>query len=153
MLNNNKETKRLFIDAQDCYYTAKGELKNKRLRASIQNSQLCLELCCKTIIALFEEPKWTHKPGTQLLQLLNNMGMDKEELEKLHFLANKANEVANWHGWSTYGKETQDGEWVSATELCTKEVADKLYQIADRGFNVTKNFLTKWGVIISDEKN
>lgn len=141
---NGKEAERLFIDAQDCYQSAKEEFKDRRFRASVQNSQLCIELCCKTIIAFFEEPKWTHNPTSQLLQILNNLNLDKEELENLHFLANKADEVANWHGWSTYGREIQAGKWISATQLCTKEVAEELYQIAKTGFNITKKFLNKW---------
>jgi HEPN domain-containing protein len=143
---NDTEAKRLFIDAQDCYRAAGKNLKIKEFRTTVQNSQLCIELCCKAIIALFEEPKWVHNPSTQLLQILNNMEIDKNEFERLCILANKADEVANWHGWSTYGKEIQPGKWISATQLCTKEVADELYQIAKMSFNIAKNFLNKWGV-------
>jgi len=139
---NMTESKRLLKEAENCLISAQKNIEIDEFRVSVQQSQLCIELSCKAVIAKFEEPKWTHAPGEQLNLVVKRIknSEDKPTLESLMKLAENADKVEDWHGWSVYGKEEND-KWLSANELCTKEVARKLLEIAKTSYEIAHSYI------------
>lgn len=111
----------------------------KDYRAVVQNARLCIELSAKAVIAYYEEPAWTHNPSEELLNILEERGeeiaeMLGNEVENLYTLAKDAEVVAPWHARSTYGMRSEDGIWLPAVDVCTKETAEDLLERASRSY-------------------
>ncbi len=140
---NSEESKRWLNQAENCLISAQKTYDINEFRLSVQQGQSCIELSCKAIIAQFEEPKWTHAPGSQLYSIIEDFknSEDLSVLESLRKLAAHANEVENWHAWSVYGKEDENGKWVSASDLCTTEIARKLLEMAKISFEIASTYL------------
>jgi len=147
-MRNFTEVSRWQRDAQACLISAQRALTSEDYRVAVQNAQLCVELSAKGVIAYFAEPLWRHDPSAQLRSILiaqvdvsaKRGGQDL--LQALYQLAADAEEVAPWHGWSTYGRESGTGTWIAAVDLCTREVAEDLLIRARRGLQALSDFLT-----------
>lgn len=143
-MKNTLETQRWLRDAEACLSTAQTVFSLSDYRAAVQNAQLCIELSAKAIIACFAEPVWRHDPSKQLLKLIEeHQGEIEERLsDKLHALANDAQEAAPWHGWSVYGRLKPEG-WMPAVDICTEETARDLLEKATQGFQTASEFCSK----------
>ena len=147
---NSDESKRWLRDAEACLTAAERDFASEDYRATVQNSQLCIELCAKTIIACFIEPKWTHDPSDQLdrfveessAEILDQYGHDI--ITRLQQLASDAREAWPWHGRSTYGRREANGSWTAAVDVCTQETATRLLQMARSAFQTAEKFLAPW---------
>jgi hypothetical protein len=62
----------------------------------------------------------------------------------LRQLAQDAGYAAPWHGWSTYGRESESQGWLAAVDLCTQETAADLLQRAQTALSVAKRFTAQW---------
>lgn len=148
-MRNLTEVSRRHRDAQACLTSAQQALALEDYRVAIQNAQLCIELSAKAVIAYFAEPLWRHDPSLQLRSILAAQADAMAErggqnlLQALRQLAADAEEVAPWHGWSTYGKESEDGTWIAAVDLCTREVAEDLFARAKRALQALNDFWTE----------
>lgn len=149
-MTNSIEAKRWFKDAEDNFKRAKKCYSEKDWRGAIQNAQMAIELSGKSIIAFFEEPKWSNDPGDQLLEVIEEREKEIEEKfnSKMIESIRKINEDAEisepWHGRSTYGKiDEEKGIWLSSVDVCTEEVAKDLIKRAERTFKITKIFIKK----------
>lgn len=148
-MRNTTEVARWLKDAHACLASARWAFSFKDYRVVTQNAQLCIEFSAKAVIAYFGEPLWRHDPSPQLLKVLKEhreiimkeLGVGMEE--SLSGLAVDAEEAAPWHAWSTYGKEGEDGIWVSAVDFCAKEVAEGLLERAERSLETAQGFLDK----------
>jgi hypothetical protein len=147
-VRNVTEVSRWHRDAQACLISAQRALALEDYRVAVQNAQLCIELSAKAVIAYFAEPLWRHDPSAQLRSILTARAEAIAErggqglVQALHQLVADVEEVAPWHGWSTYGKESEDGTWIAAVDLCTREVAEDLLARAKRAFQALNDFLT-----------
>ena len=144
-MNNKSEIHRWKRDAQDFLIEAERAFEANSFRSATQNSQLCIETSCKAIIAYFAEPEWTHRPGGQLLRIIEG---NKEAFEKalppvliedLHVLSEDADFAGPWHGLSTYG-EVREEVHLAAVDICTKEVAQDLITRARRAYKALEEF-------------
>ncbi len=146
-MRNLTEVSRWHRDAQACLTSAQQALALEDYRVAVQNAQLCIELSAKAVIAYFAEPLWPHDPSPQLRSILAAQAEAMAErggqnlLQALRQLAADAEEVAPWHDWSTYGKESEDGTWIAAVDLCTREVAEDPLARARKAFQVLSDFL------------
>jgi len=117
---------------------------------TVQNAQLCVEHSTKAVIAQLAELLWRHDPSPQLRRLLaTHEGLiiqrcGEEMLAALRQVAHDAEKAAPWHGWSTYGRESEDRGWLAAVDLCTQEIAEDLLQRAQRALPVAKNLTAQW---------
>jgi len=134
-VNTAAEVERWMKDARGSLASAERAFQVGDFRIATQQAQLCTELSAKAVIAHFAEPAWRHDPGKQLLALVDKcqrtQRLDEQPRQNLVRLADDADEVAPWHGWSTYGRE-QDGVQVAAVDLCTHDVASDLLTRARR---------------------
>lgn len=139
---NMTESKRWLKEAETCLISAQKNIEIDEFRVSVQQSQLCIELSCKAVIAKFEEPKWTHAPGEQLNLIVKRLknSEDLSSLKSLMKLAENADKVEDWHGWSVYGKE-ENGKWLSASELCTEKIAREILEIAKISYEIARSYL------------
>jgi len=146
-MRNVLEAQRWLRDARICLESAQRAFAYTDYRVTAQNAQLCIEMAAKAIIARFEEPAWRHNPAPQLRKILEQRiesilaEHDMAMLQSLAELADMAEKVAPWHGWSIYGRSTPDGTWASATELCTQETAETLLTQAQRSLQIADTFL------------
>lgn len=110
----------------------------------VQNAQLCIEHTAKAIIAYFAEPEWTYNPALQLDRMISENAVSLEKkgisISSLKKLVQYVEEAAPWHGLSSYGEEAQEGH-IPASELCTQEIAEKLFKNAQEAFKALENFL------------
>jgi HEPN domain-containing protein len=154
-MNNGSEMERWLKDAHASLASAEKAFQAGDYRVATQNAQLCTELSAKAIIALFAEPAWRHDPGKQLQSLLEKhkpqitQQLDDQTRQNLARLAQDADEVAPWHGWSTfrlrsrqaYGRGEEDDVWIAAVDLCTQSVADDLLARARRSVETVAAFI------------
>jgi len=149
-MKNFSEADRLRKDAEVCLSSAEKYLLTQDYRITAQQAQLCVEVSAKSVIACFEEPIWTHDPSSQLEKITIRQ---KEEIaiklgenfiSKLVEIARSATWAAPWHGRTTYGRINPDGSRISASELCTKEVAQELINRARNSFETARIFLEEW---------
>lgn len=147
-MDNREEVRRRLYDARDCLHRAEILHRESDWRGVIQNAQLCIELSAKAFISYFQEPQWRHDVGDQLKKIItkNKNTLEakcgKNLIDQLKWLSYAVDEAAPWHAWSVYGKE-EDSGWTSATELCRKDVADKLLGEAKRAEKLISNFFKK----------
>lgn len=140
------EANRWLRDADACLASAQWALDVQDYRVAVQNAQLCVEHSAKAVIAQLAEPLWRHDPSPQLRRLLEThegliiQHCGEEMLAALRQVARDAEKAAPWHGWSTYGRESEDKGWLAAVDLCTQEIAKDLLQRARRALPVAKNF-------------
>lgn len=145
-MNNIDEFYRRLKDGRACLEGAEKNLSLKDYRTSIQNAQLCIEMCAKAIISYFTEPLWQHDPSDQLLSIIKRYGKKISHqfyqgiVADLNRLSKEAETAAPWHAWSTYGKEKKDGSWIAAVDLCKKDIAMKLVQGAKESFKIAEKF-------------
>lgn len=146
-MENYSESVRWMRDGSDCFFRAQRCFKEKDWRGAIQNGQLAIELSVKAMIALFEEPEWTHSPDEQFKTIIESKQKELEGKFGSQFIGLLLRVVedvaiaAPWHGWSVSGREKEDGtDWISAVDLCTKEVAEDLIQRAERTFSTAEKF-------------
>jgi hypothetical protein len=115
-----------------------------------QRGQNCTELSAKAIIALFAVPIFEHNPGSQLRGVVRDnqrairRRCGEEMLPRLEQLAVEADEIAPWHGWSTYGRHEPDCTHTSATRLCTPDRAAWAVELAERSFATVSDFMSGW---------
>ena len=146
-MNNGSEMERWLKDAHASLASAENAFQAGDYRVATQNAQLCTELSAKAIIALFAEPAWRHDPGKQLQSLLEKhkqqitQQLDDQTRQNLARLAQDADEVAPWHGWSTYGRGEEDDVWIAAVDLCTQSVAYDLLARARRSVETVAAFI------------
>lgn len=135
-MNNLEEMERWLKDGKASFEAADRNLKARDYRVAIQQAQLSIELLAKAVISYFEEPQWVHNPAEQLRSIVNIKREDiarkctQEMVDSLLKVAEYTQEVAPWHGWSVYGKELEDGGWISAVELCDEETSNTLLSFA-----------------------
>jgi len=135
--------------AQACLGSAQRDFPAGDYRATAQNAQLCIELSAKAVIAHFAEPIWDHDPSDQLLGIVREHGDEiarrgGEEMKRgLIRLAEDARIAAPWYARSTYGQRAEDRSWISALDLCTREVAEDLLERAIRSFATARKFFVK----------
>jgi len=145
-MNNVAEAERWLKDARAALASAERTFRDRDYRVATQNAQLCIELSAKAVIAFFAEPAWRHDPGRQLRNLLAKFEgqitqrFDDGTRQNLARLAQDADEVAPWHGWSTYGRSEEDGVWIAAVDLCTQPVAEDLLERARRSMETATVF-------------
>jgi len=147
-MENYSESERWMRDARDSFIRAQRCFNEKDWKGTIQNAQLTIELSAKAMIALFEEPDWTHSPDEQLRGVIGSRRKELENkfassfLDEILYTADDAEVAAPWHGWSAYGKEREDGSgWIPAVDLCPKEVAEDLLRRAKRTISTGEKFL------------
>lgn len=144
-MRNFTEVLRWLKDAEACLMSAKRCFDLEDWRTVVQNAQLCVELSAKAIISFFNEPLWSHDPSKQLVKIIREYQEEicdkfsKDMLSGLHKVVQYARNAAPWHGWSTYGKEEEDG-WIPAVELCTKEIAEEILSEAEDSFEIAKEW-------------
>lgn len=146
-MKNYSESERWMKDAKDCLQHMRDCFKSKYWRGIIQNAQLAIELSIKALIALFEEPDWTHNPSKQLIRLINDRRdeirkrFNQNMVDALMKTAGDAEIAAPWHGWSVYGKAKENGTgWIPAVDLCTADVAKDLMHRAERTIVTVEKF-------------
>lgn len=147
-MDNFSESERWMKDARSCYSRSLRCFNDKDWQGAIQNFQLTIELAVKALIALFEEPDWTHNPQGQLLKIIetrkDEIGSRFEHpfIDKLLQTVEDVRISAPWHGWSIYGKASEDeGRWISASDLCTEDVARDLFKRAENAISTIEEFL------------
>jgi HEPN domain-containing protein len=144
------EVRRWLKDAEAGLRGAKKALTIDEPRMAIQNAQFCIEQSTKAVIACFAEPKWEHDPKDQLDELLEEyedeliQRIGEGLLDKIRRLGEDSAKVAEWHAWSTYGREEGDKGWTPAVELCTQDIADEMVEKAEMGFEAASKFLKAW---------
>jgi len=150
-MKNFSEAERWLKDAEVCLSSAEKHLLTHDHRITAQQAQLCVEFSAKSVIACFEEPMWTHDPGSQLERIISQQKeeiatkMGENFIMKLTELARSATWVAPWHGRTTYGRINPDGSRTSASsELCTKEVTQELINRVGDSFETARIFLEEW---------
>jgi len=144
-MRNLSEVEIRLRDAQASLSTAQRSFPTKDHRAVVQNAQLCIELSAKAVIAYYEEPAWTHDPSEELLKILEEHGeeiaeMLGSEVESLYTLAEDAGVAAPWHARSAYGMRNEDGIWLPAVDVCSKEAAKNLLERASRAYETAVRF-------------
>lgn len=148
-MKSEEEAKRWLRDAEACLNGAQKSVEAEDFRTTVQNGQLAVELSCKAVIASFSEPEWSHDPSDQLIEIMRvhreeiEKCFGKESIEKLKRVAEDVKEAAPWHGWSVYGRKRGRG-WVSAVDLCGREKATRMLELAERSFKAAKEFIEKW---------
>lgn len=154
-MTNNTQTWQSLEQAQYCLETAHETLNLQRYPTVVLNAQLCAEHAAKAVIGCFEEAEWTHDPSRQLYAVINeNQGdltarLGEELVRRLRLLARDADELAPWHGWSTYGRRELDGTFVPPTTLCTPERANWALSLAERSFQAASDFHAAWLAVSS----
>jgi len=140
-MRNFPESEIRLKDAEYFLRSAEDNLPLKHFTIVVHSAQLCIELSAKAVIAFYEEPSWTHDPSEQLSRILEERGEELAEMvEDLFTLAEDAKVALPWHGWSTYGKRTEDGAWIAAVDACTQEVAQDLLERARRSHEMAMKF-------------
>lgn len=140
-MENYSESERWMKDARNCLLRAQRCFGENDWKGTVQNAQLTIDLSVKAMIALFEEPDWTHSPGGQLKTIVESK-FTPSFLDDLLHTADDAEIAAPWHGWSVYGREREDGTgWIPAVDLCTKEIAEDLLRRAKRTISIAEEFL------------
>jgi HEPN domain-containing protein len=146
-MDNHLEAERWMKDAGSFFKRAERCFKERDWQGSIQNSQLAIELSAKALISLFEEPEWTHNPHAQFRRIIEDRRKEIEKIfgsdffNELYAIIEEIKKSSPWHGWCIYGKEDEDGKWISAVDLCTEDVARNLFESARRCFTVIEKFL------------
>ncbi|OGO40529.1 MAG: hypothetical protein A2Z04_05380 [Chloroflexi bacterium RBG_16_57_9] len=144
------EASRWLRDAEACLVSARRALAAQDFRVVVQNAQLCIEHSAKAIIAELAEPVWRHDPSPQLRRLLvaNEEAIvqrcSADMPASLRQLAQDAEKAAPWHGWSTYGRETENQGWLAAVDLCNKDIAEDLLHRAQKAWPVAQSFIALW---------
>lgn len=126
---------------------AKGFLKEARhnfehglWRSCVDNSQLAVENCGKTIIAMFEPVEKTHDPSHQMKKLVGKRLTDSNLIRRVedlvpimekfssekHFMTDYGDEATKTDPWTLFGKE----EAQEALEL-----AERACRISESVFN------------------
>lgn len=146
-MKNSLEDNLRLKDARASLESANRAFLEEDWRVTIQNAQLCVELSAKAIISYFAEPEWTHNPGEQLLKIANKYQDQIEEryhredmIIRIHQLSSDAKEAAPWHGRSTYGWEDEEMGRIASVDLCTREVAERLLEMARNSFETAQVF-------------
>ena len=122
----------------------------RELVPAVHFAQLCVENAAKAVIACFSEPEWGHNPGRQLQDILSDQRhqiaavFGKDFIGEFLSLADAASQVAPWHVWSTYGRQEAGKPRVSAVDLCTEEVAERMLAMAREACRVADRFVTQW---------
>jgi HEPN domain-containing protein len=122
------EAKRWLRDAEACLTSAQWALAAQDYRVAVQNAQLCVEHSAKAVIAQLAELLWRHDPSPQLRRLVEvheeviTQRCGEDMPAALRQLAQDVEQAAPWHGWSTYGREGEQG-WLAAVDLCSREIA------------------------------
>jgi len=148
-MNNSKGAEDWLEDARKYLESTEKRLLAKDWRGSCQDGQLAIETLAKAIIACFEEPKWTHKPGEQLEKLLeeNKTEIVKTIGENLFFeleeIGTVADDVAPWHGWGTYSKIESD-RIISPFKISSEEASRELVQKVRQSYKIAAFFINKW---------
>lgn len=120
------------------------------LHGVVHNAQLCVEYCTKSIIACFQVPGLIHNPGPELYDLIQDhvvawqASLGEDMIRRLRLLARDSEEIAPWHGRSTYGQPQPDGTYVSPRVLCTEERARWALQLAERSLATAEAFAAAW---------
>jgi HEPN domain-containing protein len=149
-MTNREEMTRWLLDAEDALKTTKANYKEGLIRTTVQNAQLCIEFSAKAIISCFEAPEWEHDPGKQLKRVLRKneeiigKKIGPDMIKRIDLLAQKASEVAVWHGWSTYGRREPNGSWLPGAKVCTKEIAEESMPPAELSFKTATDFCNEW---------
>ncbi len=135
-------------DARADFKRAERCFQEKDWQGTVQNAQLAIELSVKAVVAFFEEPDWTHSPDKQLIKIVRERekGIRKrfgqQMVDDLIIAAEDARIAAPWHGWSVYGRAKEDGTgWVSAVDLCIREIAEDLAKRARHVFKTVEKFV------------
>ncbi|MEW6457027.1 MAG: HEPN domain-containing protein [Acidobacteriota bacterium] len=149
-MTNIEEVRRRIKEAEECLRRAERNIALKDHVVVVQNSQLTIELCAKSIISYFEEPIWSHNPSDQLLKVIKRLKTKttgKADLfyKEINELAKYVKEAAPWHAWSTYSRETEKG-WQSTSELCTEIIAKELLFKANKSYEITKKVISLFGI-------
>lgn len=146
-MENYTESTRWIRDARDNLQWARHCFAENNWRSTIQNAQLAIELSVKGMIALFEEPDWTHKPDEQLIRIIEERKDEiiarfgQQMVNELMEAAQDAVVAAPWHGWSVYGKVNEHGTRWAAVDLCTENIAKDLMNRAEKTFATVEKFL------------
>ena len=123
--------------AKDHLETAERSFNIGLYPVAVHYAQLSIENSTKAIIALFKPPTWSHRPGGELLKLIE----ERKELKKyknfLEELSRVVDEVSKHHGLTTYGdieslktpKEIYTREEAKKLVLKAKEILQKTRQI------------------------
>jgi HEPN domain-containing protein len=144
------ENGRPLEDAETALGEARFVFQGEQWVATVQRAQNCAELSAKAIIALFAVPIFEHNPGSQLRGVVRDnqrtirQRCGEEILARLEQLAVDVDEIAPWHGWSTYGRREPDFTHTTATRLCTPERAAWAVEIAERSFATVSDFMQGW---------
>jgi hypothetical protein len=116
----------------------------------VHNAQLCVEYCTKAVITCFQVPGLTHNPGPELYGVILDheaslrASVGDEMIRRLRVLARDTEEIAPWHGRSTYSQPRSDGTYVSPRALCTEERAVWALQLAERSLATAETFAAAW---------
>ena len=109
-------------------------------RSCVDNSQLAVENCGKTVIAIFEPVEKTHDPSHQIKRLIAKRLKDSNLIKKVkdlvqimeefssekHFMTDYGDEATRTDPWTLFGKQ----EAKEALDL-----AEKAFKISERVFN------------------
>lgn len=125
-MNGKEEALSFLSDAGEALKSSEEAYEREDYRITVQQAQLAAELSAKSVIAYFEEPRWTHDPSGQFRRVMGREELravlGSHTLEDCEKLAQYVKELAPWHGWSVYGR-MEKGRRIRASELCTAELA------------------------------
>jgi HEPN domain-containing protein len=146
-MNNATDFRSWLEGAEKHLQLAEANLSIKQYVAVVRYAQLSLECAAKTIIGYYHEPRWTHDPSDELLNLISVQGkklercLKKTTIRALRQLALDARAYAWWHIWATYGSHDADGAYHSPDELCTADVAADLMPRARHAVALARRFV------------
>lgn len=146
-MENEKEVNRFWWkDAKSALESAEKAISIKEWRMAIQFAQVAMEEMVKAVIGCFQKPRWTHSPGEQLREIIEEnseeiekiVGKDIKKLEEISFVVDK---YAPWHGKSIYGDFEKR---IPAVDLCTEEVAKEIVGKVKDFSPYLQNFIKMW---------
>jgi HEPN domain-containing protein len=146
-MNNDTDYRSWLEGAQKHLHHAEVTLPLKQYVIVVHYAQLALECAAKVIIGYYHEPRWTHDPSDELLNLISVQGkqlerhLNKTTMRALRQLALDVRAYAQWHIWATYGSHELGGAHRSSDELCTPEVAADLMPRARHAVALASRFV------------
>ena len=126
-MNGSDEMRSLLSDAREALRSSEEAHERVDYRITVQQAQLAAELSAKSVIAYFEEPRWTHDPSGQFRRVMEGEEieavLENHALKNCEKFAQYVRELAPWHSWSIYGR-MEGGRRIRASDLCTAEVGE-----------------------------
>jgi HEPN domain-containing protein len=138
-VNSREDSEYRLRLARGFLHEARHNFEHALWRSCVDNSQLTVENCAKTVIAIFEPVEKTHDPSHQIKKLISRRPGDPELTQMLedlvpmaekfssekHFMTDYGDEVTKTDPWTLFGKQ-------EAREAL--DMAEKAFQISESVF-------------------